>query len=319
MKDKLLCLMLYLSDNMWEDSLVRPACTGARFSTKLNTEKKAWDEIIDFAVAHGFNSILVDVGDGILYKSHPEIAVEGAWTPEFMNAEVKRLKAMGLKVFPKLNFSAGHDAWLKVYSRMLSTPKYYEVVKDLICEVCEIFDTPELFHLGLDEENGLNQKKLTYAVYRQFDLIWHDLNFYFDCVRECGSRPWIWADWSWTHYDEFIKNVPKDVLISPWYYCHMYEDSSAPLPRDPWSCARRDNYRKLCDEGYEQLPCGSNHSAKYNFDHQVRFSKENIDDDKNLGLLVAPWCDTTELDKEIHFSAIKYAEKAINDHRKEWK
>ena len=68
MKDKLLCLMLYLSDNMWEDSATRPACTGARFSLKLNTEKKAWDEIIDFAVAHGFNSILVDVGDGILYQ-----------------------------------------------------------------------------------------------------------------------------------------------------------------------------------------------------------------------------------------------------------
>ena len=138
--------MLYLSDNMWEDSATRPACTGARFSTKLNTEKKAWDEIIDFAVAHGFNSILVDVGDGILYKSHPEISVEGAWTPEFMNAEIKRLNAMGIKVYPKLNFSTAHDTWLGVYSRMVSTPTYYKVVDDLITEVSELFDTPDYFN-----------------------------------------------------------------------------------------------------------------------------------------------------------------------------
>jgi hypothetical protein len=97
----------------------------------------------------------------------------------------------------------------------------------------------------------------------------------------------------------------------------MYEDASAPLPKDPWSCARRDNYKKLSDEGYDQLPCGSNHAAKYNFDHQARFSKENIAPEHLKGLLVAPWCDTTELDKYIHFSAIVYAKKAIDDHWKD--
>lgn len=314
--NKDLCLMIYLSDNMWEDSATRPACTGARFSLELTTEKETWDEIIDFAVARGFKSILVDVGDGILYKSHPEIAVKGAWTPEFMNAEVKRLKAMGLKVYPKLNFSAGHDAWLGIYSRMLSTPTYYAVVKDLIKEVCEIFETPELFHLGCDEENGLNQQKLTFACYRQFELIWHDLNFYFDCVRECGSRPWIWADWSWTHYDEFIENIPKDVMISPWYYGHMYADTSAPLPSDDWSKARLANYRKLSDLGYEQFPCASNHANTYNIDHQFRFSAENLDDKLFNGILVAPWMYTTQLDKYHIFDAIVRTEKAVNDY---WK
>ena len=317
MQNKMLCLMVLLSDNMWEDSHTRPACTGRRFSLKLNTEKSAWDEVIAFAAESGFNSILVDVGDGILYKSHPEISVEGAWTPEFMNAEIKRLNAIGIKVYPKLNFSAGHDAWLGVYSRMVSTPKYYEVVKDLIKEVCEIFDTPELFHLGLDEENGLNQQKLDIAVYRQFDLIWHDLNFYFDCVRECGSRPWMWADWSWTHYDEFIENVPKDVLISPWYYSHMYADAAAPLAKDDWSKARRDSYCKLSEEGYDLLPCGSGCVGKYNFDHQLRFAKEHIVPNRNKGLLVAPWCYTTETEKYIILSDVVHAKKAVDDHWKD--
>ncbi len=307
MQKKDWCLMIQLSENMWNDSTTVPWCSGMVFEEELKTDKKVWDTVIDFALEHGVNSILVDVGDGILYKSHPEISVKNAWTPEFMNAEVKRLKSLGLKVYPKLNFSAGHDAWMGVYSRMVSTPVYYEVVRDLISEVCEIFDTPELFHLGLDEENGLNQQRLTYACYRQNELIWHDLNFYFDCVRENGVRPWIWADWSWSHYDEFIENVPTDVLISPWYYNHMYPDSQAPLPNDDWSRARRDNYKKLSELGYELLPCGSNDSNSYNFDHQMRFSLENIVPEKFKGLLITTWVMTRDINKYHIMDAIYLA------------
>lgn len=307
MQKPIWCLMMYLSDNMWEDSPTRVSCTGAHFSLKLNTDKKVWDEVLEMAVREGCNSVLIDVGDGVKYKSHPEIAVEGAWEPEFLKAEVKRLKEMGLTPYPKLNFSAGHDAWLGVYGRMLSTPIYYQVVRELIHEVIDIFDTPEFFHLGLDEENGLNQAKLTYACYRQFDLIWHDLNFYFDCVREKGSRPWIWADYFWTHEEEFAANVPKDVLVSPWYYNHMYEDVSAPMPKDPWSVARRESFEKLSKLGYDLLPTGSNHSNSYNLEHMVRFSREHVVPERNLGLVITPWAGTTDRQKYHIMDAIHLA------------
>ena len=48
----------------------------------------------------------------------------------------------------------GHDAWMKQYSRMVSTPEYYSFCDDIINEVCETFDYPAYFHIGMDEENS---------------------------------------------------------------------------------------------------------------------------------------------------------------------
>ena len=315
MNNKILCFLIHLSKNMWQDSPTRPNSTGERLETKLSADIDVWNETVGMLVENGFNSILIDVGDGVKYKSHPEIAVEGAWTPEFLNKEVKRLKNMGLKVYPKLNFSACHDAWLGEYSRMLSTSIYYKVVKDLIKEVYEIFEGPELFHLGLDEENEEEQKEFDYVVYRQFDLIWHDINFYFDCVRECGARPWIWADWAWSHYEEFVKNVPKDVLVSPWYYRNMFLDNGMPEPMEYWQTIL-DSYPKLDNAGYEIISTGSNWAIDYNIDHQFRFCEEKISPEHYKGILIAPWEFTTQKSKNHLIQAIELTGKAVNDY---WK
>ncbi len=58
---------------------------------------------------------------------------------------------MGIEPIPKLNFSAAHDAWLKDYSRMVSTLGYYEVCRNPDPGVRLLFDT-RFFHLGMDEE-----------------------------------------------------------------------------------------------------------------------------------------------------------------------
>ena len=64
------------------------------------------------------------------------------------------LRALGIEPLPKLNFSTCHDAWLGPYSRMVSTPAYYDVCRDLIDEVAELFGGPRFFHLGMDEETA---------------------------------------------------------------------------------------------------------------------------------------------------------------------
>lgn len=53
---------------------------------------------------------------------------------------------------------------------MVSTPKYYEVTRNLIHEVCDLFNTPEMMAIEMDEENGLNPGRLQYACYRQRGL-----------------------------------------------------------------------------------------------------------------------------------------------------
>jgi len=106
MEKNMWCLMLCLSYNMWEDSPTRPSVSGRKFGLTLECDKKVWDEVTELAAKEGCNSILIDVGDGVKYKSHPEIAVEGAWEPEYLREELNRLRGLGLTPYPKVNFSA---------------------------------------------------------------------------------------------------------------------------------------------------------------------------------------------------------------------
>ena len=287
---KLNCLFMSLAANLSMDNDTVPNVRNMKFSKKMKVEKDVWDEVTEYAANNGFNSVLIDLGDGVKYKSHPEIAVEGAWEPEYLKEELNRLRKLGLTPYPKLNFSAGHDAWLGIYSRMVSTPEYYKVCEELIDEVMEIFDYPELFHLGLDEEDAINQQKVLFVCFRQHDLIWHDVKFFFNCVKKHNVRPWIWYDYYHTHTEDFIKNVPTDVVVSPWYYSYLYGDCSAPLPDSEQAIKKRASFRELSELGYDLVPTCSNFANTFNMDHIVRYTEENVVPDKNKGILTTSWC-----------------------------
>ena len=303
-KDKL-CLLICLAGNCWNDSTTMVSCTGDVYHTNMEADVDSWNEICDKAIENGFDSILLDIANGIRFETHPEIAVEGAWTPEFMKSEVKRLKERGLTLYPRLNFSAGHDAWLGIYSRMVSTPKYYKVARDLIHEVCDMFDTPEIFSLVLDEENGLNQGRLQYVCYRQGELIWHDVNYLCDCIREKGVRPCMGADYYWTYPEEFIENVPKDVLVCPWYYLNLYFDESHPRPTHPWSVNRLECFEVLTNAGYDIMLQPSANENNYNVEHTLRFAEEKLDEKKIAGILMCgSWAPPSRMSKYDYLDAI---------------
>ena len=75
----------------------------------------------------GLNMIVIDLGDGVRYQSHPEIAVKKAWSPARLRRELKKLRDAGLEPIPKLNFSTAHDAWLGPYAGIVSSKTYYQV------------------------------------------------------------------------------------------------------------------------------------------------------------------------------------------------
>ena len=142
--------LIHLSANMWGDTEDSKAYEPYR--PQLITDDEVWKQTVDYLPSQGFNTLVIDLGDGVQYESHPEIAIPGAWSKDKLKAELDRIRSIGLTPLPKLNFSACHDIWMKDYSRMLSTKPYYEFCKDIITEVAELFGNPELFHLGLDEE-----------------------------------------------------------------------------------------------------------------------------------------------------------------------
>lgn len=284
----------------------------------IDTEDEAWNIIVDAAELTGINQIVLDLGEGVQYGSHPELAKSGAWTRQRVRAEVKRCKEKGIELIPKLNFSATHHLWLGEYRRMMSTPTYYRVCRELITEVYDLFDKPRFIHLGMDEEGDPQFfDRLEMVAYRRGELIWHDLQYLCDCVRDCGTTPWIWADLCLEYPEEFRKRVGKDVMLSPWNYNALRPEHYTPIAskqrhidyygKEPYKsmnltyveeepfCTRfMAQAAPAARDGYKIVPCVSTWAeCEYNTDDNAWYFKENAPAENLAGFMTAPWKHTT--------------------------
>lgn len=295
-KDKFIWAnLIHLGYNMWQDvPLKEIPKTGNDFwdikvwynhyHPELTLNKSIWDKILEQTVKAGMNMVVIDVGDGVKYDSHPEIAVKGAWTPDELRNELKRIRKMGLEPIPKLNFSTSHKAWLGPYQRMISTDTYYGVCKNLIEEVCNIFESPRFFHLGMDEEKAEYQKDHVYVVVRQNDLWWNDLYYLANIVEKQNVRPWIWSDYLWDKPEELFKKMPKSIMQSNWYYGLKFkkEDGS---PINSWV----NLYGQLEKHGFEQIPTASNYNYPTNFKDTVEYCNKIISPERLKGYMQSTW------------------------------
>ncbi len=285
--------LLHLSFNMWED-WDAPGKEMRSYRPYLRFDEKLWNDLLKKMAENGLNMVVIDLGDGVQYKSHPEIAVKGAWSVPKIKKELDKIRALGLEPIPKLNFASTHDAWLGEYSRCISTKKYYSVCADLIAEVCDIFNSPRFFHLGMDEENADNQKYYQYLTVRQYDLWWHDFLFLADQVEKGGARPWIWSDYLWHFPDLFLEKMPKSVVQSNWYYGSDFSDGKMVKA-----------YDVLNKHGYDQIPTASNHSNDKNFSLTVDYCTKHIDKNHLFGFLQTPWRPTIEEYRKRQMAAIE--------------
>ncbi len=286
MKNKYIWSYLaHLSTNMWNDRSTDRYETVYRkirgLSSRLLFRENVWREWTNRMHELGMNQVVIDVGDGVVFPSHPEIAIEGSWSPQKMRDEVARLKTMGIEAIPKLNFSTSHDSWLKEYHRVVSSPEYYRVCEDLIGDIAEIFGHPRFLHIGYDEES-MGQVYADYSVARQGSLWWHDFLWFLKTVEKKGMRPWCWADAGWGHPDEFIARCPKSTLLSNWYYGRTFKGTEKAVK---W-------YVALEKAGFDQVPCGSNWGCPENFSGTVEFCRANISKEHLKGFLMANWART---------------------------
>ena len=280
--------------SMPEKWLTRCCADHVRFS------EKSWKKLSAELAKAGCNQIIIDLAEIVQYPSHPELAVKGSWTVEKLRNELDRLRGMGFEVIPKMNFSACHDTWLKMYHRMVSTKKYYQVCEDLIKDAVEIFDHPRFFHLGYDEETAAHQAKHLFAVCRQGDLWWHDFLWFVKVTEKTGCRPWIWSDYCWNHKDEFMKRMPKSVLQSNWYYGAEFDFSKLKESRRPYV----QTYEDLDKAGFEQVPTGSNWSCDTNFADTVKFCDAKCHKELIKGYMMAPWTRTFDIHEAKSLEAI---------------
>ena len=186
---------------------------------------------LETARENGADTVIIEVANGVRWGSHPEIARDAEWfrwkgykeidlsascSRQELRRRVKQLHTLGYQTVPMLNFSAMHDEWLGLYERMISSAQYYTVCRDLVYEVSDLFDKPAYIHIGMNDENADHLViDSGFAACRYGNLLWHDVEFFCDCVRETGAQPWMWADLLFTYPEEFKEHVdPENLLLS---------------------------------------------------------------------------------------------------------
>lgn len=310
--------LIHLSTNLWNDSpvaITEPYPDEPFYSGQLRFDDELWIELTERMAAADFNLLLLDLGDGVRYASHPEIAVEGAWTTARLRDELRRLRSMGIEPIPKLNFSTAHDAWLGPYARQVSTEAYYRVCADLIAEVSDLFDRPRLFHLGMDEETLHHQATYPHAVIRQHDLWWHDLDFLVAETERNGARAWVWSDYAWAHPVQYYRRMPKSVLQSNWHYELVFTGDESGRPRQLElydECYM--TYLDLDELGYDQIATSSTWRDPANFALTAEFCRRRLEPSRFKGLLQTTWKRTEQPFRDVHLAAIDAVAEYRKDH-----
>ena len=93
--------LLHLSYNMWDDHIhPDPRSPYVMAEPHLRFDESLWNDLLRQMAEAGMNLVVLDLGDGVRYESHPEIAVENAWTPAKLRGELAKARALGLEPIP---------------------------------------------------------------------------------------------------------------------------------------------------------------------------------------------------------------------------
>lgn len=319
MKDKKIwAALMHLSMNMWYPQ-----------KDHIPFDDEVWDCFLEKAAETGINMVVLDVGDGVQFKSHPEISLPDSWSAERVHKEVAKCRELGIELIPKLNFSTSHSYWMGEYRRMTSSKPYYDFCKDVLAEIYEMFEQPRYIHIGMDEEDFINTRVSEYAVYRKGNLLMHDIKFLSDVVNGLGAKPWIWHDPTTDYTEEFTEMFsPDEIIISPWWYWHYNGKEKSPIITDfeglyanrgiqyeediPLRRRFLERILPLMDKGYKYIPTPSNfYKMANNTDETVEYFKNGTpSDDQILGYMTAPWRETISKYKDDILESLELLKEA---------
>jgi len=191
-----------------------------RFSLKLGLD------IVEQMSEVGFNTLVVDIGDGVRYESHPELQRPYSAPMADLRALSQGARDHGISFVPKLNFAKSgrnlHDMWMKPHwdlRNFVSRRKeYFEVATDLIDELVEICQPSDYFHIGMDEDH-----------HRSLDQFVGDIKQLRKIISEHGLRTVMWNDTCYENRNVIAQvhadkcraaepRLPKDIVQVLWDY-----------------------------------------------------------------------------------------------------
>ncbi|NMB98364.1 MAG: family 20 glycosylhydrolase [Clostridiaceae bacterium] len=203
---------------------------------------KKWFEKLK---TNGFDGVVVEIDNKLIFPSHPDFAAKDALTADEWNDIVKFGKNLGLIVYPLLQTLGHMEHILEIdgkYDHLAENPgKSYMLcpsksstinfIKDLIKDLIDVFNKPEIIHLGGDEVYGHMDwkgiKKCPICMHRDSGELLNNylLNLAKFCIGQ-GVRPEFWADEILT-FPEHIDKFPKSTRFVDWYYSRTERYSNA--------------------------------------------------------------------------------------------
>ena len=126
-----------------------------------HTDESEWYAAAKQLSDDGFNAVVIDVADGFVYPSHPELAAKGAWNDKTFKAEIGRLRDLGLEPIPCLDFSSGRCAWI---GKAVGSAECRALCVQLIEDVRKVFGRARFFQVAADGWKLDERKALRDAV-----------------------------------------------------------------------------------------------------------------------------------------------------------
>jgi len=97
-KDLFWANLVHISFEMWWDRELPPDAERKYYEAKpyLRVDDALWNDILAKMRAAGMNMIVLDLGNGVQYRSHPEIALKNAWSTGRLREELAKCRELGL-------------------------------------------------------------------------------------------------------------------------------------------------------------------------------------------------------------------------------
>ncbi len=288
--NKIRAALLHLGSNMWrKKGFDGPPVKDVEdfvYREEMFCQKEVWIRVTNILAKLEFNTVVIDIGEGVRLDSHPEIATKGAWSKDELREELARLRSIGLDPIPKFNFSPGHSAWMGDWAYRIGTPEFDVFCKDIVEETIELFDKPTFFHIGQEEEKPTVQNNYI-SIARCKKKKAQDIRFLFDIIMKHGIRPAAWMDPD--VFETLDGDVPHEVLFFTWNYG---------IHRDVETLEETSDYIKLIHKyaslGYDVIPTTSSWSWHLNSKEVIKACHKHVPDERIAGYMTASWRLTRE-------------------------
>jgi len=202
-------------------------------------------QIVEAMAGAEMNLLVIDIADGVKYRSHPELERPYSVPMGHLKRLVRRARRLGIEVVPKLNFSQSgrhhHNEWFRPHNRLFDDEQYWKLAFELIDELIEVCEPERFFHIGMDEDHDRSLRQFAEAV-----------RVLAEGIKARGLRAVMWKDapvigGAWECHGEKSraaeKTTPGDVVQVPWDYREVRMELVRHLLRkgfEVWGATGRD-------------------------------------------------------------------------------